>query len=172
MMREFKGTSEFALLADQLPMRARVCLALFAAHIALHHLQSSPDFRRARDGLNLAINWQRGEPIDPDTLEDALEHEEDGLVFASLKARSEEERLAWCVVQYAIYYAAYHAFRAANRDPWGATSEVDEVALDHLDKDLRALDPSSMTLMARGAAYLEQHPNVTLAQLEAQISKP
>lgn len=40
MIREFKGTSEFALLADELPVRARVCLALFAAEIALHHLKS------------------------------------------------------------------------------------------------------------------------------------
>jgi hypothetical protein len=172
MIREFKGTSEFARLADELPVRARVCLALFAAEIALHHLKLSPDFSLARNGLNLALNWQRGDPINPGTLENALEDEKDGLAFASLRARSEEECLAWNVLQYAIYYAAYHAFRAENRCPSGATSEVDETTLDHLDKDLRALEPSSMALMTRAAVYLKQHPNVTLAQLKAQISKP
>jgi hypothetical protein len=69
MIREFKGTSEFARLADELPVRARVCLALFAAEIALQYLQSSPDFNLARNSLNLALNWQSGDPTNPDTLE-------------------------------------------------------------------------------------------------------
>lgn len=69
MTKEFKGTSQLAMLADALPVRARVSLVLFAAERALQYLQSSPDFNLARNSLNLALNWQSGDPTNPDTLE-------------------------------------------------------------------------------------------------------
>jgi len=173
MIEESKGSSQLAITADTLPIRARVCLALLAASIALEHLRTSPEFSLARDALTLALIWQEGKPVDPDKLGEALEAEENGIAFAMLRAeeRSEQELLAWYVFGNAIYYCAYHAFHAANREPWGSIGEVTEIALDYLDKDLRALEPSSTALMARAGAYLEQHPNATLAQLEGQVSK-
>lgn len=173
MTQEFKGTSELAMLTDALPVHARVSLVLFVAERALQYLHSSPDFGLARDALALVSDWHHGKPIDLDGLECQLEDEETSLSFAALrgKERSEGELRAWCVLGNAIDYVAYRAFRAANRTPWSSLSEIDESVLDHLDKDLRALEPSSMALMARAAAYLKQHPDVTLAQLQAQISK-
>jgi hypothetical protein len=173
MTKEFKGTSQLAMLADALPVRARVSLVLFAAERALQYLQSSPDFNLARDALALVSNWHQGKPVDLDELEARLEAEETSLSFAALrgKERSEEELRAWCVLANAIDYVAYRAFRAENRTPWSSLSEIDETVLDALDNDLRALQLSSMALMTRAAVYLKQYPNVTLAQLKVQISK-
>jgi len=173
MIEESSDSSQLAIMADTLPVRARVCLALLAAGIALHHLRASPEFSVARDGLTLALMWQQGEPVDPDKLGQALEGEESGIAFAMLRAeqRPERELLAWYVFGDAIYYCAYHAFRAANRQGWGSIGEVTEEALDYLYRDLGALEPSSMPLMASAVAYLKQHPNVTVAQLEDEISK-
>src|SRR5262249_38330637 len=109
---------------------------------------------------------------DPDRLGDAIETEDEGgIIFAELRAqaRSKQEILAWGVLGDAIYYAAYHAYRAANRDPRGSISEVDEELLDDLDKHLRTLEPSSMALMARAAAYLRRHSDASLAPLKAYL---
>ena len=171
MIREPNCQSPLAVLAAALPVRARACLALLAADMALHHLRTSPEFNLARDGLNLALKWHQGESVDPDKLGEALEAEESGIAFAMLRAegRSQQELLAWYVLGNAIYYSAYHAFRAANRNPWGSIGEVNEGALDHLDRDLRALEPSSMARMTRAAAYLKRYPNAPLSRVEAHI---
>jgi hypothetical protein len=171
MIREFKGTSQLAMLADALPVRARVCLALLAAELGLHHLQSSPDFRLARDALAMVLSWHQGERVDLDRLEHRLDAEETSLSFASMRAeaRSAGEYRAWHVLANAIDYVGYHAFRAADRDPWSALGNIDERVLDSLDKDLRALEPSSMALMTRAAAYLKQHPDVRVARLKAHL---
>jgi hypothetical protein len=118
--------------------------------------------------------WQEGKPVSPDDLGEAVEGEESRIAFAIMRPdeRSEHELLAWYVLADGIYYCAYHAFRAVGRDGWGSIGEVTEMALDEMDKDLRALEPSSTALMARAGTYLKQHPSVTLAQLKAQISKP
>jgi len=159
------------MLTDALPLRARVSLALLAAETALQHLRSSPDFGLARDALILVSNWHQGESIDLDGLECRLDAEETSLSFAALRAqaRSEGEFRAWCVLGNAIDYVGYHAFRAENRTPWSSLSEIDERVLDHVDKDLRVLDPSSTALMTRAAAYLKQHPDAPVAWLEAHI---
>jgi hypothetical protein len=171
MIREFKGTSQLAMLADALPVRARVCLALLAAELGLHHLQSSPDFRLARDALAMVLSWHQGERVDLDRLEHRLDAEETSLSFAALRAqaRSEGEFRAWCVLGNAIDYVGYHALRAANRTPWSSLREIDERVLDDVDKDLRVLDPSSMALMTRAAAYLKQHPDIRVARLRAHL---
>lgn len=173
MIEESRGSSQLAIMADTLPVRARVCLALLAASIALNHLRTSPEFSLAHDTLTLALMWQEGKPVTPDELGEALEAEESGVAFAILRAkeRSEQEFLAWCVFGNAIYYCAYHAFGAVGCQGWGSIGEVTEMTLDDLDKDLRALEPSSTALMARAGAYLKQHPSVSLAQLQAQISR-
>lgn len=173
MTKEFKGTSELALLADGLPVRARVCFSLLAADIAMQRIQRSPDFHLARKTLTFALNWQKGAGVDLDKWEGMLDDEETGLAWAQVraKARSKEESLAWCVLTYAIYYAAYHAFRAASRPLSGVFNDLDEDVLDYLDKDLRALAPSSMGLMPRAVAYLRQHPEASFARLNAQMSK-
>jgi hypothetical protein len=44
MTQELKGRSELAKLADDLPVRARVCLTLLAGDVALQHLEGSPEF--------------------------------------------------------------------------------------------------------------------------------
>jgi hypothetical protein len=173
MIREFNGTSQLAMLAAPLPARARVCLALLAADLALHLLRKSPEFDLAQRAVSLASDWQQGKPVDPDALGEALEAEGIGIAFAMIRAhtKSEQERLTWYVLGDALYYAAYHAFRAANRNPWGSISEVDENALDDLGKDLQALEPSSLDFIARAAAYLAQHPESSLTRLKAQIFK-
>ena len=167
MIREFKGASELAILADDLPVRARVCLTLLAADLALHYLQSSPDVSLARDAITLARRWHDGEIVDPHSFEDAFASEDDtGIAHAAIRARS-----AWLVVQSAILYTAHHAFRTAKQDPGALVNEVNERVLDQLDKDLRALDPSSMALMTRAAAYLRQHQAAPLDELKAYLSR-
>ena len=171
MTGEFNGKSRLAMLADTLPIRARISLALLAADVALRHLQTSPDFGLARDALIPVSNWHQGERVDLDRLESMLDAEETSLSFAALRGqdRSEREFRAWCVVGNAVDYVAYHAFRAENRTPWSSLSEIDEGVLDSLDRDLRALEPSSMTLIARAAAYLKQDPDAPLSRIKAHL---
>jgi hypothetical protein len=71
----------------------------------------------------------------------------------------------------AIDYVAYRAFRAENRLPRTALVDLDDTILDHVEERLQALDPSSMAVMTRAAAYLKQHPNAKLAQVKAQALK-
>jgi hypothetical protein len=173
MTREFKGTSQFAVMVEDLPLSARISLALLAADLALPHLQRSPDIHLAREALNSALNWHQGKPVDLARWEDVLEAEETSLAFASgrAEARSKEEYLAWVLLGNAIDYVAYRAFVAENRIPQTSLDNIDDRQLDTVDRDLRALDPSAMTLMTRAAAYLKQHPDIHLAQLKAQMLK-
>ncbi len=73
MTMEYKGTSELAILADDLPVRARVCLTLLTADVALQFLRKSPDFHLARDTLTFALKWQKGDHVDLNKWEDMLE---------------------------------------------------------------------------------------------------
>jgi hypothetical protein len=170
---EFKGTSQLALMADDLPIRARACLGLLAADIGLQHLQKSPELGLARDTMKLVLNWHDGKPVDLAALEDMLEDEETSLSFAALRAgkRSKAELPAWCLFGGAVHYAAFLAFREVNRYPTTSLSNQDETVLDDLDRDLRALAPSLMAVMTRAAAYLKQHPDASLAQLKAHVSE-
>lgn len=173
MTRKHKGTSELAILAEDLPARARVCLTLLAADIALQHLQRSPEFDLARNALAPALKWQKGERVDLDKWADMLEAEETSLAFAELRAqdRSATESLALCVLTYPAFYAAHHAFRESDRRAWGALTEVSEMTLDDLDKDLRALAPSATAFMTKAAAYLKQNPDASFGQLKARINR-
>ena len=94
MTKEYKGKSQFAMLADALPVRARACLAILASEVALPHLQQSPDLELARAPLNFALTWHRGETVDLDDWEELLEAEESSLSFAETRAHSKEESLA------------------------------------------------------------------------------
>jgi len=171
MSRELKGGSEFAKLANDLPVRARVCLTLLAGDIALQRLRGSPEFNLARDMLTIALNWQKGERVDFDKWDDLFE---DTIGWVSRRAhdRSKAEGLAWRVLEYPLCYAAFHAFRAAHHPVPLSLPSVEEPILEYLDNDLRALAPSSMALMTRAAAYLKQYPNAPFAQLNAYVSKP
>jgi hypothetical protein len=171
MIRERKGTSQLALMAEDLPFPARICLALVAALIGFQHLQQSPEIRVARQALNGALNWHEGKPVDLKKWEDLLEAEESSPLCAGnrVEERSQHEFLAWKVLGNAIDYVAYCAFRAANRFPRTALINLDDTILDHVEERLRALDPSSMATMTRAAAYLKQHPNAKLAQVRSQV---
>jgi hypothetical protein len=171
MTKEAKGTSDLALLADDLPVRARVCLTLLAADVAMQRLQRSPDFHLARDTLTFALDWQKSGRVDLDKWVDMLDSEQTGILWAGADAqdRSKEEGLAWRVLSYPIYYAAYHAILAANRKPPSSFCNVDESVLDYLDNDLRVLAPSSMALMTKATAYLKKHPAISFAQLKQHL---
>ena len=173
MTREFKGTSEFTRLAEDLLVPARICLALLAADLALPHLRRSPDIHLAREALSYALNWHQGKPVDLGRWEDVLEAEETSMMFAGdrARARSKEEHLAWVLLGNAIDYVAYRVFLAENRTPQTSLDNIDDRQLNVVDRDLRALDPSSMALMTKAAAYLKRHPNAQLAQVKAQILK-
>ncbi|HEY1545624.1 MAG TPA: hypothetical protein VGG01_24745 [Xanthobacteraceae bacterium] len=170
MTRELKGESEVAMLAEGLPVRSRVCLTLLAADFALQRLRGSPEFNLARDTLTMALNWQKGERADLDKWDNLFK---DTLGFASLRAskRSTAEGLAWCVLEYPICHTAFHVFRTENLPVPLSIPTVESLILDDLDKDLRALEPSSMALMSRAAAYLTKHPNASLAQLKVHVSE-
>jgi len=172
-MVEPKGTSQLAMLADMLPVRARACLALLAGDLGLQHLQGSPEFELARDTMTLALKWQKGEPVDLEVLDDMLEGEDPSISSAAAngQTRSKKEALAWCVFGNALSYVIYRAYRLANAPLRGHLNQADEPIFDHLDRDLRELVPSSMALMSRAAAYLKQHPNALLAQLKANTWK-
>jgi len=171
---EFKGASQLAVLADALPVRTRVCLALLAADLGLQHLQGSPEFGLARDMMTLALNWQKGDPVDLEVLDDMLEGEDPSISFAAMRAqeRSKKEALAWRVSGNALSYVIYRAYRLANAPLRGHLNQAHERIFDTLDRDLRELEPSSMALMSRAAAFLKQHPNASLTQLKAHLSKP
>lgn len=171
---ESKGTSQLAMLADTLPVRARACLALLLADLGLQHLQSSTEFKLAQDAMTLALKWYNGEPVDVEVLDDMLEGEDPSISYAAMmaQAHSEKEALAWRLFGNALSYVIYRAYRLANLPMRNSLGAVDETIFDDLDRDLRELVPSSLPLVSRAAAYLKQHPNASFAQLKAQVSKP
>ena len=174
MTRGLKGTSQFAVMAEALPVQARICLAIFAADVAFQYLQPSPDIHLARKALTYAISWHQGKRVDLRKWELELEGTvEDGMSFAILRAkkRSKKEFHAWLVFRNAIDYVAYRAFLAENRPTNSSLENIGDRILDDVDKDLRAFDPSSMSLMTRAAKYLEEHPDAGLSELNAHVSK-
>jgi hypothetical protein len=91
MIEESRGSSQLAIMADTLPVRARVCLALLAASIALDHLRTSAEFSFARDALTLAQMWQEGKPVSPDELGEPIEGEESRIAFAMMRPDERSE---------------------------------------------------------------------------------
>lgn len=91
MIEESRGSSQLAIMADTLPVRARVCLALLAASIALDHLRTSAEFSFARDALTLGQMWQEGKPVSPDELAEPIEGEESRIAFAMMRPDERSE---------------------------------------------------------------------------------
>jgi hypothetical protein len=172
MTREFKGTSPFALLADRLPVRARIGLTLVASDLALRELKSSPNFPIARTAFERARRWFDGDRFNPDLLADAVSSERDkGTTLCELEAKSEPEISAWGVLGSALAYTAFHAYRATGDCPDPMVSEVDENVLDEIDKSMRIIAPDFIITMKKAAGILERIPELSFAQLMAEVSK-
>jgi hypothetical protein len=170
MTRQFKGSSPLALLADSLPVRARIGLALVAADMALDRLKSSHDLPFARRTFELARGWYDGKRFDLYQFEDAIAHEYDrDLTICAIEAKSKEEKSAWLALECAVLYIAFHAYQAAGEHPSPMVSEVDETVLDDLDKWLRKILPTFMSTETKAAGHLEQQPGASFAQLKSMI---
>lgn len=171
MTQEAKGTSQTAVLADDLPARARVGLALVAAKLALPLLSHSPNAPLAKRIFELARRWHDGEAIAPNLFVDTLEPEEGvGIALAELNAPSDQERLAWLALACAAYYAAHHAHVQVGYPPSETVCEVDERILDELDRASRTLSPAFMQVMALAAGFLKRRPNASFAEIQMAIS--
>jgi hypothetical protein len=165
-----KGAPHLAWLARQLPARARIGLAVVAAHLALDRLRDHPNYTIALNAFDLARRWFDGERFDPDRFEDAIhdEHHE-GLDTCAYHARSTDERSAWSILGNAVAYTAHHAYQGTGTDPSPAVSEVDESIVDEIDALLRALSPDATKRMTEAAKYLETEPAASFAQLSAML---
>ena len=173
MTKVFKGTSPLAVLADRLPVPARIGLAVVAVHLALDHLKDSPNFPFALAAFELARSWYEGKRFDPRQLEDSIASEDDeGAAYCIAEATSEEERSAWNALVSAILYVAFQAYRTLGQYPGALLSEVSDDALDEVDKPLRKILPGFMTIMRKAAEYLKQEPGASFAQLKSRISQP
>lgn len=167
----FKGESPLARLADPLPVRTRISIALIAADLALAQLRDSPDLSVARTAFELARRWFDGARFDPDQFADALDPEFDrGTADCALEAKTQEEASAWVALDDAVAYVAFHAYRELGRLPAPEFSEVDETILDELDKALRSISPEFMETMKEAAEYLEGEPGASFAQLKPVMS--
>jgi hypothetical protein len=171
MTQKSRGTSQFALLADSLPVRARIGLTLVAADVALDRLKSSPHFPIARAAFDLARRWYDGQRFDPELFEDAVAPESGrGVALCAVEAKSEDEEAAWGAVDCAALYTACHAFRALGKLPSPLVSEVDEDVLDELDKSLHLVSPDLIITVLKAAEYLKRDPDVSFSQLKSSIS--
>jgi hypothetical protein len=166
------GTSELALMADHLAIRGRIGLAVLAAEFALDHLRPLPSFPVAQEAFDLAKRSFDGEFVDPDRFEDAVHDERHhGIAICAIHAKSKREISAWLTIQSALLYIASHVYRAVGQLPGPQVSEVDEHILDHLDKDLRAISPAGLKVLAKAAGILERNEGLSFAQLKAAIRK-
>ena len=145
MIKQLRGTSELALMVEHLPVRGRIGLVVMAAELALPRLKPLPNFPVAKEAFELARRSFDGEPVDPDSFEDAIysEHGE-GVGVCAIHAKSQPEISAWLVLESALLYIAFHTYRALGQVPTPLVSEVDEPVLDELDKDLRVISPGEL----------------------------
>jgi immunity protein Imm6 of predicted polymorphic toxin system len=172
MTKEFKGTSPLALRAKSLPVRARVGLTLVAAESALDHLKSSHNLPIARAAFEIVRRWYDGERFDPDHFADAIHGEcNEGIDICAQEAQSEPDIFSWLVLESALLYTAFHAYRAAGEYPSPRFFDVDEHLLDELDRELRAISPGLVDKVARAAEYLKQHPDASFARLKSKLSQ-
>ncbi len=68
MTGDIEGSSELAHLAQQLPARGRIGLAVVMACLALNRLRGLPDYSLARHAFELTRRWFDGERFDPDPI--------------------------------------------------------------------------------------------------------
>jgi hypothetical protein len=170
MVREIKGISPLATLAEGIPVRARVAIALIGADLALDRLRSSRDVEFARKAFDLARRWYDGEHCDLDQFEDMLANEDERyLSRCHMDAGTEEEKAAWAALGDAVAYTAFQAHRAAEEFPTPIVCEIGEATLDDLYGSLLALSPSFMDMLAKAAAYLVQEPHTSYARLKSHI---
>jgi len=172
MRRERNGTSALAGLADSLPVRARIGLALIAADIALDSLETSRNLPEAASAFDLARRWFDGEAILPDQIQDTLHGEYSGLSLTLVSVHEKQEQAGLLTLGSALLYTAYHAFRRTGGTPNASVNEVDERELDEIDKSLQIIAPAAMDRLRAAAQYLEKHPNVSFRDLKAGISDP
>ena len=170
MERERKGTSALAALADSLPVRARVGLALIAADIALGFLGKSRNLPGAVSAFDLARRWFDGKAVLPDQIQDALYDEPSGLAFILMHVHEKQEESALLTLASALLYTAYHAFRRTGGAPNGSVNEVDERELDEIDESLRTIAPTAMDRLRMAAQYLKRRPNAPFHDLKAEVS--
>lgn len=172
MNRATKGFSPLVSLADGLPIRARIGLAVIAAGLATHQLRSSPDFPIAYAAFDLTRRSFDGERFDPYLLEDSLASESgDGAVHCEVEAKSKEENAAWLALISSVLYIAHHACRELSEFPSEMICEVDETELDEIDKFLRPISPASMKAMQKSAECLKQELGASFAQLRPQVAE-
>lgn len=173
MIRQFKGTSPLALLADGLPVRTRIGLAVIAAELALDRLRSSADLPIGEAGFDLARRWFDGQRFNPDAFADVIDPEEPsrGTPDCEREAKSEDERSAWAALDIALAYTAFHAYGELGQWPMPSVADVDERALDDIDQFLRLVSPDFMKTMQKAANYLKEKPGVLFAELKSMISE-
>lgn len=168
MKHLFAGTSRLAVLADTLPSRVRIGLAVLAGELAVGELKSSPNALIGRAALSLARRWYNGEPIEPDQIEQALENERgDGVVVCEQLARLEHERTAWLALTTVLCCVA-EAYREAGQIPGPAVCEVRGDEFDYLSEQLRALSPRFLEILIRAATNLKREPNLSLESLKRE----
>ncbi len=115
-----KGTSPLAVLADNLPVRSRVGLALVAGDMALGFLGTSPNRQVAASGLDLARRWFDGDAVDPEQIQDALYDEESGIALVITFVEEKQEKAALITLACVLLYTAYHAFQRTGGTPNGS----------------------------------------------------
>jgi hypothetical protein len=170
MTKPRKGTSQLARLADDLPIRLRIGLALVATDLVLSRLRSSDNFPFAEAAFELLRRWYDGDRFPPDRFEDAICDEHDkGLISALWAAQSESEEAAWRVVGSAVLYTAFHAYQDVGEIPSPGVSEVDETELDELDKQLQSISPALINAIIDAADVLRRQPDMSFSQLESNL---
>jgi Immunity protein Imm6 len=170
MTKQFKGTSRLAQLADELPVRSRIGLALVAADLALNQLRSSHDFPTAQAAFELIRRWYDGDRFPPDRFENAICDEYDrGLALCVLGAPLERDQAAWSVLASALLYTAFHAYQAVGEFPSAVVLEVEEDELDELDKQLREISPTLISVVTKAADVIRQHPDISFARLKSSV---
>jgi hypothetical protein len=169
---QIKGRSELALMAEHLPVRGRIGLAVMAADLALHHLEPLRSFPLAQKAFELARCSFDGGPVDPDRFEEAIHNERDeGIAICAQHAKSEPEISAWLALGSALLYVAFHAYRALGQFPTPLVYDVEEDELDALDGYLKAISPGSFGTLGKAVRILERNEGLSFAQLKAAISK-
>jgi hypothetical protein len=172
MTTDIEGTSDLARLAQQLPARGRVGLAVVMACLALNRLRGLPDYSLARHAFELTRRWFDGERFDPDRFEDTLQDDDnEGIDKRMFFAQSSHERATWVMLGNAVAYTAFHAYQAIGKCPGPLAGEIDESNLDDIDKELRAVSPHFIRIVAQAAECLEEDPAISFAQLRAKLSR-